>query len=71
MHAISFIQDLAVIMLVAGVVTILFHRFKQPVVLGYIVAGFTGNPWISLVLGAVLIVVAVKILHKSNIGVKK
>lgn len=37
----------------------------------YIVAGLTGNPWISLVLGAVLIVVAVKILHKSNIGVKK
>ena len=37
----------------------------------YIVAGFTGNPWISLVLGAVRIVVAVKILHKSNIGVKK
>lgn len=37
----------------------------------YIVAGFTGNPLISLVLGAVLIVVAVKILHKSNIGVKK
>lgn len=33
MHAISFIQDLAVIMLVAGVVTILFHRLKQPVVL--------------------------------------
>ena len=37
----------------------------------YVVAGFTGNPWISLALGAVLIVVAVKILHKSNIGVKK
>lgn len=37
----------------------------------YIVAGLTGNPWISLVLGAVLIVVAAKILHKSNIGVKK
>ena len=37
----------------------------------YIVAGFTGNPWISLVLGALLIVVAVKILHKSNIGMKK
>ena len=44
MHAISFIQDLAVIMLVAGVVTILFHRFKQPVVLGYIVAGFIIGP---------------------------
>ncbi len=44
MHAISFIQDLAVIMLVAGVVTILFHRFKQPVVLGYIIAGFIIGP---------------------------
>jgi CPA2 family monovalent cation:H+ antiporter-2 len=44
MHAISFIQDLAVIMLVAGVVTMLFHRFKQPVVLGYIVAGFIIGP---------------------------
>ncbi|MFK3793750.1 MULTISPECIES: cation:proton antiporter [Pseudomonas] len=44
MHAISFIQDLAVIMLVAGVVTVLFHRFKQPVVLGYIAAGFIIGP---------------------------
>ncbi|HDS0919134.1 TPA: cation:proton antiporter [Pseudomonas putida] len=44
MHAISFIQDLAVIMMVAGVVTILFHRLKQPVVLGYIVAGFIIGP---------------------------
>ncbi|MBD9483250.1 cation:proton antiporter [Pseudomonas sp. PDM14] len=44
MHAISFIQDLAVIMLVAGVVTVLFHRFKQPVVLGYILAGFIIGP---------------------------
>jgi CPA2 family monovalent cation:H+ antiporter-2 len=43
-HAISFIQDLAVIMLVAGVVTILFHRLRQPVVLGYIVAGFIIGP---------------------------
>ncbi|WP_213878033.1 cation:proton antiporter [Pseudomonas sp. dw_358] len=44
MHAISFIQDLAVIMLIAGIVTILFHRLKQPVVLGYIVAGFIIGP---------------------------
>jgi CPA2 family monovalent cation:H+ antiporter-2 len=44
MHAISFIQDLAVIMLVAGVVTIVFHRLRQPVVLGYIVAGFIIGP---------------------------
>ena len=39
--------------------------------IGYIVAGFTGNPWISLALGAVIIVVAVITLHKLNFGVKK
>lgn len=44
MHAAGFIQDLATIMLIAGVVTILFHRFKQPVVLGYIVAGVIIGP---------------------------
>lgn len=41
---INFIQDLAVIMLIAGVVTVLFHRLKQPVVLGYIVAGMVIGP---------------------------
>ncbi len=44
MHAAGFIQDLATIMLIAGIVTILFHRFKQPVVLGYIVAGVIIGP---------------------------
>jgi CPA2 family monovalent cation:H+ antiporter-2 len=44
MHAAGFIQDLAVIMLIAGIVTILFHRLKQPVVLGYIVAGVIIGP---------------------------
>jgi CPA2 family monovalent cation:H+ antiporter-2 len=44
MHAAGFIQDLAVIMLIAGVVTILFHRLRQPVVLGYIVAGVIIGP---------------------------
>jgi CPA2 family monovalent cation:H+ antiporter-2 len=44
MHAADFIQDLAVIMLVAGMVTILFHRLRQPVVLGYIVAGVILGP---------------------------
>jgi len=39
--------------------------------IGYIVAGFTGNPWISLALGAVILVVAVITLHKLNFGVKK
>lgn len=31
-------------MIVAGLVTVLFHRFKQPVVLGYILAGFLIGP---------------------------
>ena len=44
MHAVSFLQDLAVVMLVAGLVTIVFHRFKQPVVLGYIIAGVIIGP---------------------------
>ena len=49
MHAIDFIQDLAVIMLIAGFVTILCHRFKQPVVLGYIIAGvIIGLPTLRL-----------------------
>jgi CPA2 family monovalent cation:H+ antiporter-2 len=44
MHSVSFLQDLAVVMIMAGVVTVIFHRFKQPVVLGYIVAGFIIGP---------------------------
>jgi CPA2 family monovalent cation:H+ antiporter-2 len=44
MHAVDFLQDLAVVMLVAGLVTIIFHRFKQPVVLGYIIAGVIIGP---------------------------
>lgn len=38
------ITDLAYIMVVAGMVTILFKRLKQPLVLGYIVAGFLAGP---------------------------
>jgi monovalent cation:H+ antiporter-2, CPA2 family len=44
MHSVTFLQDLAVVMILAGVVTVIFHRFKQPVVLGYIVAGFIIGP---------------------------
>lgn len=45
MHGAGFIKDLAMIMLIAGVVTIVFHRFKQPVVLGYIIAGVILGPY--------------------------
>jgi CPA2 family monovalent cation:H+ antiporter-2 len=44
MHAQAFLQDLAAIMLVAGVITVIFHRLKQPVVLGYILAGIILGP---------------------------
>ena len=44
MHGAEFIQDLAVIMLIAGIVTIIFHYFRQPVVLGYILAGVIIGP---------------------------
>ncbi|MCP5488753.1 MAG: cation:proton antiporter [Verrucomicrobia bacterium] len=44
MHGVSFIQDLAVVMIVAGVVTVIFHRLRQPVILGYILAGFIIGP---------------------------
>ena len=38
------VKDLALILMVAGVVTLLFKRLKQPLVLGYIVAGFLVSP---------------------------
>ena len=38
------IEDLALILVVAGVVTLIFKRLKQPLVLGYIVAGFLVSP---------------------------
>ena len=44
MHAVTFLQDLAVVMIVAGLVTVVFHRLKQPVVLGYILAGLIIGP---------------------------
>jgi monovalent cation:H+ antiporter-2, CPA2 family len=44
MQHVSFLHDLAVVIIVAGLVTVLCHRFKQPVVLGYIVAGVIIGP---------------------------
>ena len=46
MHEMSFLQDLAVVMIAAGIVTVLFQRLKQPVVLGYIVAGILIGPYL-------------------------
>ena len=38
------ISDLALILICAGVMTLLFKSLKQPIVLGYIVAGFLASP---------------------------
>ena len=38
------IHDLALMLIVAGIVTLIFKRLKQPLVLGYIVAGFLVSP---------------------------
>ena len=38
------IADLALILICAGAMTLLFKRLRQPVVLGYIVAGFLASP---------------------------
>ena len=40
----ALINDLAYILVSAGIVTIVFKRLKQPLVLGYIVAGFLVSP---------------------------
>jgi CPA2 family monovalent cation:H+ antiporter-2 len=43
-HGIVLLQDLAAVMLIAGFTTILCHRLKQPVALGYIIAGVILGP---------------------------
>jgi len=44
MNVESLITDLAFILLLGAIVTVLFKWLKQPVVLGYIVAGFLASP---------------------------
>ena len=45
MHDLQFIQDLATVMLIAGLTTVIFQRLRQPVVLGYIIAGVLVGPY--------------------------
>jgi len=44
MHHITFLQDLAFVMVVAALTTVLFRVLRQPVVLGYILAGLIIGP---------------------------
>lgn len=45
MHLPELISDLAIILLTGGVVTLLFRKLNQPLVLGYILAGFLIGPY--------------------------
>ena len=47
-HLAPLISDLALILLCAGIITLIFKKLKQPLVLGYIVAGFVASPHFSL-----------------------
>ena len=49
MHIPDLISDLALMLIVGGVTTILFKKIKQPVVLGYILAGFLTGPYFNLI----------------------
>ena len=42
------IADLALILICAGIMTLVFKKLKQPLVLGYIVAGFIASPHFAL-----------------------
>lgn len=48
-HLPTLISDLALIMICAGIITVLFKRLKQPVVLGYILAGIIVGPHFALI----------------------
>lgn len=48
-HLPQLITDLALILAAAGLTTIIFKKFRQPLVLGYILAGFLVGPHFSFV----------------------
>ena len=47
-HLPKLIEDLAVILITGAITTLLFRRIKQPLVLGYIIAGFLVGPHLSI-----------------------
>src|SRR5688572_4372216 len=47
-HLPHLITDLGLILAVAGITTLIFRKIRQPVVLGYIIAGFLVGPHVSL-----------------------
>lgn len=47
-HLPELITDLALILIFAGIITLIFKWLKQPLVLGYIVAGLLAGPYIKI-----------------------
>ena len=47
----NFVTELAIILVAAGVFTVLSKALKQPVILGYIIAGFLVGPHLGLFAG--------------------
>lgn len=43
--SISIITDFAIIMMAAGITTFIFHKLKQPLILGYLIAGILIGPF--------------------------
>ena len=60
------IEDLAFILVLAGIVTIFCKKFNQPLVLGYILAGFFASPHFNLLPN---VVDTANITVRSDIGV--
>jgi CPA2 family monovalent cation:H+ antiporter-2 len=48
----SFLQDFALVLCVAAVTTVVFHKLKQPTVLGYLLAGIILGPHVKIPLFA-------------------
>ena len=63
---INLVQDLALIFISAGIITLIFRWLKQPLVLGYIVAGFLVGPYFTLFPD---IIVVKNVMEWSEIGV--
>jgi len=43
----AFVPSMAIVIAVAAVIIILFHRFRQPLILGYLVAGMLVGPFVT------------------------
>jgi len=48
-HLPKLIEDLALILMAGAIITLLFRKIKQPLVLGYIIAGFLVGPYFHLI----------------------